>query len=43
MMQHAVHRGTVVPRVPHDLQRHLVNTAAICVAIDSDIGRCFSP
>ena len=42
MMQHAVHRGTTVLWVPRDLQRHLVNVAAICVAIGFDIGRCFT-
>ena len=42
MMQHAVPRGTVVPRVPRDLQRHLVNLTAICVATGSDIERCFT-
>ena len=42
MMQHAVHWGTVVPRVPRNLQRHLVNAAAICVVKGSDIERCFT-
>ena len=42
MMQHAIPRGTVVPRVPRDLQRHLVNATAICAATGSDIERCFT-
>ena len=33
---------TLNPGVPRDLQRHLVNAAAICVAAGSDIERCFS-
>ena len=41
MMQHAVPRGIVVPGVPRDLQSHLVNAAAICIATGSDIERCF--
>ena len=42
MMQHAIHRGTVVPRVPRDLQRHLVNAAEIWFGTGSNIERCFT-
>ena len=39
MMQHAV---PLYHGVPHDLQRHLVNTATIGVATGSDIERCLT-
>ena len=35
-------RGTPGYNVPRDLQRHLVNVAAICVAAGFDIERCFT-
>ena len=42
IMQHAVPRVPLYPGVPHDLQRYLVNAAAICVATGFDIERCFN-
>ena len=35
-------RVPLYPGVLRDLQCHLVNAAAICVATDSDIERCFT-
>ena len=42
LMQHTVHRVPLYPGVLRDLQRHLVNAAAIWAAIGSVIERCFT-